>query len=213
MTKVDVSFRLSGETIPADHGYELFGALCREYPHLHENVAVGVLPISGRLIGNRLLEITPKSRLVLRCLAEEIPPLIQLSGSTLNLGGNSLRLGAAEVQSLLPRPKLFSRLVIIKGFTDPEPFLDAACRQTVEMGVKGKVTLVEHADVEIENRGRLGGTHSPFLRRTICIRDKNIVGFALQISELTAEESILIQENGLGGRRHFGCGVFIPDWR
>jgi hypothetical protein len=30
------------------------------------------------------------------------------------------------------------------------------------------------------------------------------------IEGLTAEESLTIQEKGIGGRRHMGCGVFVP---
>ena len=43
--------------------------------------------------------------------------------------------------------------------------------------------------------------------------DKEIVGFALRVEELTAEESIRLQEKGIGGRRRFGCGIFVPERR
>jgi len=36
-----------------------------------------------------------------------------------------------------------------------------------------------------------------------------IVGYELIIQGLTAEESITVQEQGLGGKRHMGCGVFV----
>jgi CRISPR-associated protein Cas6 len=49
-------------------------------------------------------------------------------------------------------------------------------------------------------------------RRTFQIHGKQVVGFSLLVSELTAEESIAIQEQGLGGRRKMGCGFFEP-WR
>jgi len=32
----------------------------------------------------------------------------------------------------------------------------------------------------------------------------------LHVNGLTAEESIKLQEIGLGGRRHMGCGIFVP---
>ena len=44
----------------------------------------------------------------------------------------------------------------------------------------------------------------------IQIKDKSIVGYALRVVGLTAEESIRLQETGLGGRRRMGCGVFLP---
>jgi CRISPR-associated protein Cas6 len=47
-------------------------------------------------------------------------------------------------------------------------------------------------------------------RRVMNIKDKRIVGYALRIVGLTAEESIRLQETGLGGRRRMGCGIFLP---
>ena len=46
-------------------------------------------------------------------------------------------------------------------------------------------------------------------RKTFRIHDKQIVGYNLLVSELTAEESIVLQEKGIGGRRKMGCGVFV----
>lgn len=47
------------------------------------------------------------------------------------------------------------------------------------------------------------------IRRTLRIRDKTVVGYALAVTELTADESIRLQEAGVGGRRRFGCGLFV----
>jgi len=51
------------------------------------------------------------------------------------------------------------------------------------------------------------------VRRTVRIHDREVVGFALRVQDLTAEESLHLQEHGLGGRRLFGCGIFVPDNR
>jgi CRISPR-associated protein Cas6 len=45
-------------------------------------------------------------------------------------------------------------------------------------------------------------------RRTFRIKHKEVVGYETIIEGLTAEESLGVQEAGLGGRRHMGCGVF-----
>jgi CRISPR-associated protein Cas6 len=50
------------------------------------------------------------------------------------------------------------------------------------------------------------------MRRVLKVREKRVVGYALRVTGLTAEESIRLQEEGLGGRRRMGCGVFAP-WR
>jgi len=47
-------------------------------------------------------------------------------------------------------------------------------------------------------------------RKTFRVHGKQVVGYALLVSELNAEEAIKLQENGLGGRRKMGCGFFEP---
>ncbi len=42
------------------------------------------------------------------------------------------------------------------------------------------------------------------------IKEVRIVGFALLVEGLRPDESLRLQEVGLGGRRHLGCGVFVP---
>jgi CRISPR-associated protein Cas6 len=48
------------------------------------------------------------------------------------------------------------------------------------------------------------------LRRVLDVKGRKIVGYAMQVAGLTAEESIRLQEEGLGGRRRMGCGLFMP---
>ena len=37
-----------------------------------------------------------------------------------------------------------------------------------------------------------------------------IVGYSLVVEGLSAVESMLLQERGLGGRTRMGCGFFMP---
>jgi Cas6 Crispr len=37
-----------------------------------------------------------------------------------------------------------------------------------------------------------------------------IAGYSLVAHELTPEDALSLQCCGLGGERHFGCGMFIP---
>ncbi len=62
--------------------------------------------------------------------------------------------------------------------------------QMDKMGVSGRATTGE--------------------RRTFQVHGKQVVGYSLLVTELTARESILLQEKGLGGRRKMGCGFFEP---
>lgn len=213
MTVVDVSFGLQGNLIPVDHGYHLFSAISHLIPDLHGDNEVGLHPIHGPLAGNRCQVVTERSHLTIRLSSDRIGETLPLAGKTLSIDDHKVRVGVPHTKALIPSARLYSRLVVIKGFVEPERFLEAAQRQLDSMEIKAKLCLVDQPQIEQNNREKVHGSHSPFLRRTIRIRDKEIVGFALGVEELTAEESILLQEKGIGGRRRFGCGVFVPDRR
>jgi CRISPR-associated protein Cas6 len=207
---VDVSFRVLGGSIPADHGYALYSAISRLLPKLHGDAEMGIHAINGRNVGDRVLELTESSRLIVRIGASRIKDILPLAGTTIDLDGHKLRVGSPSTHALIPATQLYSRLVVIKGFMDPEGFLEATVRQLKEIAVKGKPKLIDTSEAARANEALPRGTHSPVLRRTLRIRDKMIVGFALLVDELVADESIRLQERGLGGRRRFGCGMFVP---
>lgn len=208
-TVVDLEFPVRGETVPADHGYGLFGALCRVLPWVHDERGVGVHPLRGRLIGGRALALTPSSRLSVRLPASRIHEALPLAGQTLDLDGAPLRAGVPSIRPLRPVSALIGRLVVIKGFQEPGPFLDAARRQAEALGLGGRLSLVARSNAG-SLEGATGRVAGEPIRRTLRVRDKTIVGFALALTELTAEESLRVQEAGLGGRRRFGCGLFVP---
>jgi CRISPR-associated protein Cas6 len=177
----------------------LYAALSRVLPALHQGNGIGVHPIRGRQIGHRELTLDEHSRLILRASTEAIGSLIQLAGKQLNVAGKNLRVGVPQVWSLKPAPALRSRLVIIKTKDAPNAsaltadiFKAAARRKLDELGVSPEAILT------------LGK------RRTLRIKDKEVVGYEVLLEGLTAEESLNVQEKGLGGRRHMGCGVFVP---
>lgn len=207
---VDLSFGLTGEPIPVDHGYSLYSAISRLLPGIHGDSHIGIHPIYGRLIGDRKLALTQGSRLVFRLPVERIPDVLPLAGNTLDVDGRSLTVGVPTVRALVPAAAVHSRLVVIKGFMEPEPFLDAVRRQLAELDVRGKPFLLPTGNAVEVNKTRDGGTQSPWIRRTLRIRDKEVVGFAVGVEQLTAGESIRLQEHGIGGRRRFGCGIFVP---
>lgn len=214
MSVVDVQFKLTGKQIPVDHGYRLFSAVSELVPGLHKRDEVGIAPIFGRLAGSRVLAIGENSFLTIRLPSELIVMVMPLAGKTLRIGDGEIRVGVPQTKALVPSARLYSHLAVIKGFMQPDTFLEAARRQLTEMNVKdSRPSLVEQSRIVETNVGKNSGSHSPYLRRTIRIHDKEIVGFALRVEDLTAEESIRLQERGIGGRRRFGCGVFFPERR
>ena len=209
MPVIDVAFRVQGSQIPADHGYLVYAAVTRTVPAIHDDESVGILPIAGGMAGDRQISLNKSSRLTIRISADRIAQVLPLAGTCLRLGDGQLQVGVPEVHTLTPSARLYSRLVVIKGFMEPEGFLAAVRRQLDTVGVKGRAALMPQP-VAIANASPGHGSRSPFIRRTLRIRDKEIVGYAVCIADLTDEESIQLQEQGIGGRRRFGCGVLLP---
>lgn len=189
---VDVSFRITGSSVPLDHGYALYSALSRILSALHDNKELGVHPLTGLRVGN-VLRLSRGSRLRLRLPATRIAEVLPVAGKRLDLLGNTLQVGVPEIHSLRPAAVLQARLVNVKGFEEENRFHGAAQRQLAALAIQGQLAV-----------GR---------RRVMRIKDKTIVGFRVVVSGLTTEESIALQENGIGGRRRMGCGIFVPVQR
>lgn len=210
MRKIDLRFRVFGSSIPADHGYALYSALSKIAPVLHEATDIGIHPINGMLGGKRNLLLTERSRLAIRVPCEKVHGLLPISGKRIDLNGSAIRIGVPDSMALKPSPRLYSRMVVLKGYMEPEGFLAAVNNALSSLGAKGIPSLIEQRAYVERNEGARSGTHSEYLRRTINIKGKEIVGFAVLVDGLSALDSILLQEEGLGGRRKFGCGIFLP---
>ncbi len=211
MPVVDLAFTLLGKEVPADHGFALYSAVSRHVPWVHEPTqdSLGIHPINGMVVGNRLLHLTPGSRLTFRLDAQHIRHLLPLAGRELDLDGHRLRVGVPTTYPLRPRAVLRSRLVTIKHRLEPDPFLDMAKQQLTDLGIRATPGLVKRRGAR-PLEGNDAGPKSPFIRRTIRIHDREVVGYAVVVQGLTADESLKLQEHGLGGRRRFGCGIFVP---
>ena len=192
---VDLFFHVQGKEVPVDHGYALYSAISRilesgeENKWLHNADNVGLLPIRGHYAGQGKLVLDQHARFGLRLPVNLIPKVLRLAGKRLDVDGEALRIGVSTTSALIPAPVLYAHIVTTKNGADESRFDAEIQRQLDALGSKGK-----------PSRGP---------RRIVTIKDKKVVGYSLLVSELTAEESIRLQENGLGGRRKMGCGVFV----
>lgn len=211
MTYIDLTFAVqTTKPIPADHGYALYGAISRQLPDMHRENGFAVHPIRGRLIGERQLSLMPWSSLTIRVPDGQITPLLSLAGKTLSLGETTLQVGVPQVHALVPTPSLRSRLVTTKNGHELERFRAEIQRQLAVLNVT--VAFIQ----TIDERNALPAnsiTSAEVMigkRRTLRIKQREIVGYEVIVEGLTAEESLALQEHGIGGRRHLGCGVFVP---
>jgi CRISPR-associated protein Cas6 len=200
MPVIDLAFDLQGTTISLDYGYALFGAISRIVPQMHGDRRIGVHPIRGVRLAPRRLTLVPQSKLRLRMPSEEIGTYLAIAGTRLELDGSSLHVGIPRVEPLKPSSSLISRLVTIGRLIEPSAFAVSVRNQMSALGVQGELGLLPNSDP-----ARAGEP----ARRVIRIKERRIVGYAVCVSGLTAEESLIIQEKGLGSRRRMGCGLFV----
>ncbi|MBD2346029.1 type I-MYXAN CRISPR-associated protein Cas6/Cmx6 [Anabaena subtropica] len=202
---LDLTFKLRGAPIPLDNGYITYAALSRTCPPLHELKNIGIHPIAGIPTRNNLLELTAQSRLKIRIHHQQIPLIYPyLAGQAFHIGQNSYQLDIPDYKPLISSESVYSRLVIIKGFQDTTNFIEAVQRQLDNIGIQGKIELLTRQDGTPQKR-----------QLTINKEGKQfeIRGFGVKISELNPEDSLTLQEQGIGGKRKMMCGIFVPATR
>ena len=190
---VDVVFTVTGGPVAVDHGYPLFGALCRVLGNLHDADWLAVHPLRGSPLGAGRLALGHRASLTLRVDHQRIPDVLPLAGKQLEIAGARVLVGAPQIRMLRPAASLVARLVVFKNHDTPETFLPHVIEELATREVR--------ADV------RLGK------RRIVTVARCRVPGFGLVLDGLSDEDSSRIQNVGLGGRRRFGCGVFVPGPR
>jgi CRISPR-associated protein Cas6 len=200
--QIEVAFPIEGESIPADHAYLLYSALTRFVGAFHDEMApIRFAPVNGERGDKGMTRLTISSRLRVRLPAEQIAVILPLAGRTLEVGEHSITLRPPVVVPLVPAPTLIARFVTFKNSKTPERFLAVARQKLDEISIAGE------PGIPLVREGERAGQPR---RRVLRIKGKQIVGYSLQIAGLTAEESLRLQEEGLGGRCRMGCGFFFP---
>jgi len=202
---VELSFGVIGKTLPADHGYGLYSAIAHLCPNVHEQEGVSILTIPGQPDGQGKIHLGQSSKLKIRLPyePEKISTVLPLAGQTLSIGNHTIQLDIPQIFPLRPVDKLRCRIVTIKKFQEPEPFKEAAQRQLDALGIGGNLILPLNENGEPS-------------RKAIKIKSYSVVGFSLIVTDLNEENSIKLQQVGIGGKRRMGCGVFTPfprAWR
>jgi CRISPR-associated protein Cas6 len=198
---IDVSYRISGRSLPGEHAHALSCAVQQSLPWFAQERDAGLHLIHVAESGNGwirpdavpggLIYLSRRTRLTLRIPDDRLTDAQRLSGSTLDIDGHRLSVGEHKVRSLRPARTLFSRFVVASE-QDPETEFVAQVKMELQrMGVQTQILLC-------------GKTH------LIATPDERLYTRSLLVASLTPEESIALQDSGLGPGRKFGCGLFIP---
>lgn len=202
---IDLSFPFTsgiGSRIPLDHGYPLFSALSRRDYILHEQPQWALHLVFGEKCPRGFLVHPEFSRVRLRLPVEDIPKALVYRDLGFYLFDSEFRISAEPtIQPIGPTSSLFSPLVIpfTSGDESPEAF-EEAFKRDMDKLFEG---LPSNEDNTL--RWSIGRT------RAMKVRGELKRGRSVRVYGLTDAQSILLQEQGVGGRRHMGAGVFSPQ--
>jgi CRISPR-associated protein Cas6 len=198
---VDVSFPLSGRTIPVDHAYALYRALAERLPWLDQEPAAGIHSVHVAASQNGwfrpdeatggVLHISRRTRMTLRLPRTRLADVNALAGTSLNIDGHQAALGEPSVRPLTPLPTLFARYVACPPDQPEEAFVEAVVEELRARGTRPRKLLC----------GLVGELRTP---------EGAVFTRSLMAADLSREESLELQRNGLGPGRRLGCGIFVP---
>jgi CRISPR-associated protein Cas6 len=197
---VDAVFAIECRSLPVDHAYALSAAIQAALPWFADEPQAGLHTVHGAASGagwqrpegeDAQLQLSRRTKLVLRLPEHRMADAAALSGRTLDVAGSPMRVGRLSARPLLRIASLFSRSVIFEGAADEVAFVAAAHEALRALDVAASTVLCGRE----ATLGTPQGTH-----RTR----------SLMLTVATPAQSLLLQRQGLGEARKLGCGVFIP---
>ena len=197
---VDLVFQIECRALPVDHAWALSQAVCAALPWLEQEPAAGVHPIHVAESGNGwkrpenaddLLCLSRRTKLVLRTPRLRVAAANALVGQQLDVAGHGLRVDKVSLRPLSAITTIFSRYVVSADGLDETAFLQQALHDLEALGVRPKKMLCG-------------------LKKIIATPEQPVHTRSLMLAGLRQQESVTLQQRGLGPRRLLGCGLFIP---
>lgn len=198
---VDLVFGLNCRSLPVDHVYALSQAVQVSLPWLVDEPEAGLHAVNVATSGNgwlrpedpnALLHLSKRTRLELRVPAHRVSDARMLEGTVLDVAGNVMEVKSATERPLTAITTLFSRAVATDQDTEAE-------EQVLDW------VYAQLQALDIKPRKMMCGTEHFISTPSARIRTRS-----LMIAGLEVDESLRLQQKGIGPYRHLGCGLFIP---
>jgi CRISPR-associated protein Cas6 len=199
---VDVLFAIDCKRLPVDHAYALSRAIKETLPWMEEGGGVGIhaIHMAGSQNGwqrpehgtDSHLILSRRTKLTIRVPKERAADLRRdLQGVTLDVAGCPLTVGEGRVRPLSSETTIFSRFVVAPSDFTEDDFLAATASDLQDMGIRVRKALC--------------GKSTPLSTPAGTVHTRSLL-----LADLSPEESIRLQQRGLGAHREMGCGIFIP---
>ncbi len=200
---VDVLFAVDCKRLPVDHAHALSAALQDAVPWTADKdagVGVHTVHVAGSQNGwerpshgtNQFLMLSRRTKLAIRVPADRAEVLMrELDGKRLDVSGCPLVVGAGKIRPLTAETTLFARYVVGPAADSEEAFVAWAVRE------------LDKDDIRV--RKALCGKANPLATPAGMLSTRS-----LMLASLSPQESLRLQQLGLGPHRTMGCGIFIP---
>ncbi len=186
---VDVVFPLGGQTLARDHAQALQQALCAQWPWLSKDAVAGVHSIKLVPSTDDPALLSRRARLLLRVSAQRAEELMSLTALDLDVAGHHLRLSTPHLRELQPHSTLYAYKVASES-GDEVALMAALELELAALGVAGE---------------RVCGK-----RQSMLVSGRAMDTFSMMLHALKPEQSLRLQQHGLGPHRLLGCGLFVP---
>jgi CRISPR-associated protein Cas6 len=196
---VDVVFKMSGSRLVVDHAQSLAHAICEKLPDIsHRQIGIHRIRVGSSGNGwnspaeaEAIMQLSRRTRLVMRIHKDVYQQVLQLCDSELEIEGEQLKLGTSSVRKLSSITTLFCHGIVSDQAQAESDFLDDMASALEVMNIKVKKMICGTTQSIRSDQGSI------FTR-------------ALMVAGLTPEESVELQQCGIGTGRLIGCGLFLP---
>ena len=197
---VDVNFKIKCAQLPLDHAHQLSEAIIKELPWIEGNESAGIHLIHGAESGNGWIRPTDPDELIypsrrtlftIRTPQEFVANVQALDGTSINVCDTFIEFSKPTIRKLSKLTTIFARYVLADQIDDENSFLNEMIELLAKKNIRPKKMMSGRA------------TTMRFPGKTLSAR-------SLMIDGIDVTESVLLQQQGLGAGRKFGCGLFLP---
>ena len=195
----DLSFSVDCKELPYDHAYELSSEILNLVPEIKNDKRNAIQTLHGPMSGNgwvrpdsENIPLSKRAKLIIRINKNQLNDIKNnIEGKEISLFGNTLKIGRSKVKNFLVVKDLFCRFVMSDHKTSEDDFLN--------------IIQNELKDLDINIRKALCGRSM-----VISFGEKTLYTRSLMIADLSKEDSLKLQEEGVGDKKLYGCGIFLP---
>jgi len=196
---VDVTYQIKGKTLPSNYLSLIASQMSLQFDWWDELDDIGLQVLIAGEEGNgwfrdqtpnAILYLSRRSRLVLRTPKQMYAQIKNLHNAKLNLGEHDIELVFKHDKSINHSATLYSQHVL-SDEDDELRFLEIVTLELDSLGIVCKKILC-------------GKT------RELIINNEKKLTRSLMLNDLSKEDSVKLQNKGLGNFQKLGCGIFVP---